>query len=158
MRTQATQTCLGFSVYYGWKGAAKSGFDIGGLKRLNKWVNKNRAVISILRFVNGTSLWSRWQRWLCWDTTHALIYICTMLAYKVSSEQLRHPAQVQAEWQDLQSRCDCSYFQSWGWISCWLKVIALEQQVTLVRVYQGDALVGLGLFVSAEFVDRKSVV
>ena len=80
-----------------------------------------------------------------------------MLAYKVSSEQLRHPAQVQAEWQDLQSRCDCSYFQSWGWISCWLKVIALEQQVTLVRVYQGDALVGLGLFVSAEFVRRKMI-
>ena len=80
-----------------------------------------------------------------------------MLAYKVSSEQVRHAAQIQAEWQDLQSRCDCSYFQSWGWISCWLQVIAIEQQVRLIRMHQGDVLVGLGLFVPAELVRRKMI-
>ncbi len=80
-----------------------------------------------------------------------------MLTYKVSSEPLTTAAQVQAEWQDLQSRSECSYFQSWGWISCWLKKIGLAQQITLVRVYQGDTLAGLGLFVSAEFIRRKMV-
>ncbi len=80
-----------------------------------------------------------------------------ILAYKVSSERLKNVAQVQVEWQDLQRRCDCSYFQSWGWISCWLQKIGLEQQITLVRIHQGDSLVGLGLFVSAEFVRRKMI-
>ncbi len=80
-----------------------------------------------------------------------------MLAYKVTSERLKSAEQVQAEWQGLQSCCDCSYFQSWSWISSWLQVIAVEQPVTLIRVYQGDALVGLGLFVSAEFVRRKII-
>lgn len=78
-------------------------------------------------------------------------------AYKVSSERLGNVAQVQAEWQDLQGRSGCRYFQSWGWISCWLQEIGLEQQITLVRVHQGDLLVGLGLFVSAEFVRRKMI-
>jgi len=80
-----------------------------------------------------------------------------MATYKVSSEQVRDVTQVQVQWQDLQSRSDCSYFQSWGWISCWLQVIAIGLPLMLVRVHRGDVLVGLGLFVSAEIVRRKMI-
>ncbi len=78
-------------------------------------------------------------------------------AYKLSSEPVTRLTQVQFEWQDLQKRSECSYFQSWSWISCWLQKIAIKQQVTLVRVHQEGVLVGLGFFIPAQLTRHKII-
>jgi len=80
-----------------------------------------------------------------------------MPVFNVTSEPLTHTAHLHVEWLDLLSRCDARYFQSWGWINCWLEEIALEQKVTLIRVHRDNVLVGLGLFVSASLVRRKII-
>jgi len=80
-----------------------------------------------------------------------------MSVFNVSSEPLTQIIQLQSEWLELQARSDARYFQSWGWISCWLEEIALNQNVTLIRVRQDDVLVGMGLFVTASLLRRAII-
>ncbi len=80
-----------------------------------------------------------------------------MPVFNVSSEPLTQIMSLQADWLELQARSDARYFQSWGWISCWLEKVALEQSVTLIRVRRDDVLVGLGLFVSASLLRRAFI-
>jgi len=80
-----------------------------------------------------------------------------MPVFNVSSEPLTQVMSLQADWLELQARSDARYFQSWGWISCWLEKVALEQSVTLIRVRRDDVLVGLGLFVSASLLRRAFI-
>jgi CelD/BcsL family acetyltransferase involved in cellulose biosynthesis len=39
--------------------------------------------------------------------------------WTVRLEPFTPTEQLQAAWTDLQSRSECSYFQSWGWVSAW---------------------------------------
>lgn len=71
-----------------------------------------------------------------------------MPAYRVSSHTLVSHNEIQADWLRLQKNADCSYFQSWGWIGTWLNVIAADLETLLVKVWQGDELVGMGVFVN----------
>jgi len=48
------------------------------------------------------------------------------------------------EWQDLESRADCRFFLSWGWMKPWLDELAEEAYV--IRARRDGVLVGLGLF------------
>lgn len=70
-----------------------------------------------------------------------------MSGYKVSSSVVTDLQELEAEWSSLQARAACSYFQSWGWISVWLKQIATDIEPRIVRVWYGGNLVGLGIFV-----------
>ena len=80
-----------------------------------------------------------------------------MPVFNVSSEPLTQINQLQAEWLELQARSAARYFQSWGWINCWLKEIGLTQNVTLIRVTKDNVLIGMGLFVSASLLRRAII-
>lgn len=75
--------------------------------------------------------------------------------YRVESCAVEHPEDIKHEWIDLQKRADCSYFQSWGWVGVWLKQIASELDPVLVKVWFGDVLVGMGLFVSRQVIRHR---
>lgn len=70
-----------------------------------------------------------------------------MSGYRVTSSIVLTSGELEQEWCDLQERADCSFFQSWGWIGPWLKIVVVDLQPIAVRVWHGDALVGLGVFV-----------
>ncbi|MGB5718275.1 MAG: GNAT family N-acetyltransferase [Gammaproteobacteria bacterium] len=70
-----------------------------------------------------------------------------MSAYRTESCVLKHPEELGQAWLDLQDRADCSYFLSWGWIGTWLRQIAIKLRPVVVRVWYGEELVGLAVFV-----------
>lgn len=67
--------------------------------------------------------------------------------YRAESCQIKCLSELQQSWCELQQRADCSYFQSWGWIGTWLEQIAIELEPVVVKIWQADVLVGMGLFV-----------
>lgn len=69
-----------------------------------------------------------------------------MSGYRVSSCLITVPDELEREWRDLELRSDCSYFQSWGWVGVWLEQLARDLQPLAVRVWHGDVLVGMGVF------------
>ena len=77
-----------------------------------------------------------------------------MPGYRVESCAVKNPEDIKKEWSDLQKRADCSYFLSWGWIGTWLETIAGDLDPVLVKIWFGNELVGLGLFVSKQFKRR----
>jgi CelD/BcsL family acetyltransferase involved in cellulose biosynthesis len=60
---------------------------------------------------------------------------------------LEHSEDLRQAWLDLQARSECSYFLSWGWIATWLQQIAIKLRPVVVRVWYGEQLVGLAVFV-----------
>lgn len=54
-------------------------------------------------------------------------------------------ATLKNEWQTLEGRADTNVFLSWQWIGVWLDVYRPAIQV--LRVFEGDRLIGLGLVV-----------
>jgi CelD/BcsL family acetyltransferase involved in cellulose biosynthesis len=51
-------------------------------------------------------------------------------------------------WQALETRSDASFFQSWGWIGCWLRHLPPDRQPLAAIARCGDEVVGLGVFLS----------
>lgn len=76
-----------------------------------------------------------------------------MPGYKVTLQQVDDAKQLESEWLALQQQSDCSYFQSWNWIGTWLEQISIGLRPTAVKVWYGDSLVGIGIFVS-RFIKR----
>lgn len=54
---------------------------------------------------------------------------------------------LEAQWMILQEVSECSYFQSWGWIGTWLREVINDLEPELVRVWDGNELIALGVFV-----------
>jgi CelD/BcsL family acetyltransferase involved in cellulose biosynthesis len=52
-----------------------------------------------------------------------------------------------AAWRALEPRSDPSFFQSWGWIGCWLRHLPPERRALVASAWIGDVVVGLGVFV-----------
>lgn len=77
--------------------------------------------------------------------------------YRAQSCTTKGSEDIKREWSDLQKRADCSFFQSWGWVGTWLEKIAGDLDPLLVKVWFGDELVGLGLFVSKQFVRHQVI-
>jgi CelD/BcsL family acetyltransferase involved in cellulose biosynthesis len=75
-------------------------------------------------------------------------------AYRTESSLLKHPEELRQPWLDLQDCADCSYFLSWGWIGAWLRQIAVALQPVVVRVWLGEQLVGLAVFVPRDIKRR----
>jgi len=75
-------------------------------------------------------------------------------AYRTESCVLKHPEELRQAWLDLQERADCSYFMSWGWIGNWLQQIAIALNPVVVRVWYGEQLVGLAVFVPRDIKRR----
>ena len=53
---------------------------------------------------------------------------------------------VERPWTELEARCDASFFQSWGWIGCWLRTLPHDRRIVAAIVREGHAVVGLALF------------
>ena len=50
-------------------------------------------------------------------------------------------------WRALEPRSDPSFFQSWGWIGCWLRHLPPGRRALVASAWIGDVVVGLGVFV-----------
>jgi CelD/BcsL family acetyltransferase involved in cellulose biosynthesis len=66
-------------------------------------------------------------------------------------------ADLQAEWSELQSRADHSFFLSWTWIGTWLNSLPGADRPRLMRCRGGDRTVGLALLGSRQ-VRRHSII
>ncbi len=64
-------------------------------------------------------------------------------------------AALEGEWRQLESVAGGSFFQSWGWIGCWLETLPTELQPQLLRVHHQDASRGLGLLVGNTIVRHR---
>ena len=51
-------------------------------------------------------------------------------------------------WRTLEPQSDASFFQSWGWIGCWLRHLPPDRRPLAAIATCGDELVGLGVFLS----------
>jgi CelD/BcsL family acetyltransferase involved in cellulose biosynthesis len=51
-------------------------------------------------------------------------------------------------WRALETRSDASFFQSWGWIGCWLHHLPPDRHPIAAVARRGDEIVGLGVFLS----------
>lgn len=80
-----------------------------------------------------------------------------MSGYRVTSGIVAVVNDLEPVWRGLEARADCSYFQSWGWIGIWLERFASDLRPLLVRVWHGDVLVGLGIFLSRRLRRRGLV-
>lgn len=67
--------------------------------------------------------------------------------YRTESCAIEHPQEIKQAWCQLQEDADCSYYQSWGWIGIWLEKIALKMKPVAIKVWAGDDLIGLSVFV-----------
>jgi CelD/BcsL family acetyltransferase involved in cellulose biosynthesis len=77
--------------------------------------------------------------------------------FNINFHVLTQAEEIQQNWLDLQDRAECSYFQSWGWISSWLNKVVDDRQVMVFQVWSDQLLVGLGLFVPAD-IKRRLVI
>ncbi len=66
-------------------------------------------------------------------------------------------AELQAEWCDLQSRAEHSFFLSWTWAGTWLNSLPIADRPRLMRCRSGERTVGLALLGSRQ-VRRHSII
>lgn len=50
-------------------------------------------------------------------------------------------------WRALEPRSEASFFQSWGWIGCWLRHLGSDRQPLAAIAERNGQVVGLGVFV-----------
>ena len=84
------------------------------------------------------------------------------MAARILSADHRHPAsgiRVRLEpvvdldrlgeaWRALEPRSETSFFQSWGWIGCWLRHLGSDRQPLAAIATREERTVGLGVFVA----------
>ncbi|MDH5764700.1 MAG: GNAT family N-acetyltransferase [Gammaproteobacteria bacterium] len=77
--------------------------------------------------------------------------------YHVETIKLKSIEDIKEDWLNLQERANCSYFQSWGWIGTWLKIVANDLTPILIKIISDDVTVGMGVFVSKN-IKRHQVI
>lgn len=66
-------------------------------------------------------------------------------SYEIRLDPLPDLEVLRLRWLELQSRSRGSYFQSWSWIGPWVSLICPPGIGSLLSVYQGKRVVGLGI-------------
>ena len=66
----------------------------------------------------------------------------------VQFEPVAQPDVLGERWEDLERRSAYSFFQSWGWIGCWLKHLPHGLEPHALIVSAGTEVVGLGILVA----------
>ena len=64
---------------------------------------------------------------------------------------------LEADWRMLEAYSECSYFQSWGWIGTWLKEVVHDLQPEVIRAWERDELVAIGILVNIT-VKRRGIL
>ncbi len=67
---------------------------------------------------------------------------------KVTLEPIVRPSDLGSLWCDLEQRSDCTFFQSWAWIGCWLRQLPPHILPQVLTVWDGPVVVGLGVLVA----------
>ena len=78
-----------------------------------------------------------------------------MSGYQIESCEINNSNEIANDWQALQQRSSCSYFQSWSWIEVWLDLVVSDLHPIVLRVWSDEKLVGMGVFVSRDIKRRK---
>jgi CelD/BcsL family acetyltransferase involved in cellulose biosynthesis len=60
-------------------------------------------------------------------------------------------------WRALEPKTDASFFQSWGWIGCWLHHVPPDRQPRVAIATRSGRIVGLGVFVPCRERARRIV-
>ncbi len=66
----------------------------------------------------------------------------------VTLEPIFCPNELKDVWLDLEWRSDCSFFQSWAWIGCWLRQLPYGLDPSALIVSAGSNVVGLGILIA----------
>ncbi|NOZ36831.1 MAG: GNAT family N-acetyltransferase [Gammaproteobacteria bacterium] len=64
---------------------------------------------------------------------------------------------LQSDWTKLEANADCSYFQSWGWIGVWLKEVVADMRPQVIRVWEREELVAIGILINTS-VTRRGIL
>lgn len=72
----------------------------------------------------------------------------------VSLEPLQGVDALGRSWTRLEAESDVSFFQSWGWIKCWLDLLPERFEPLVLMAKVGGRLAGLGLLVANRTVRR----
>ena len=77
--------------------------------------------------------------------------------YKITSYRIERYEEIKNEWEELERKTECSYFQSWGWIGTWLEQIAVDLNPVLIKVWKEKDLIGLGVFIRGRLHRHKII-
>ncbi len=66
---------------------------------------------------------------------------------QVTLGKLEDPAALEARWRGLEARSGGSFFQSWGWIGCWLESLPPQLEPRLLRIDEAGDTRCLGLLI-----------
>ncbi len=78
-------------------------------------------------------------------------------ALTISLEPIVDAASLGREWKELEARSDASFFQSAGWICCWLSRLPPDSNPAVLRATFGGLIVGLAILVPC-VVRRRGVI
>lgn len=67
---------------------------------------------------------------------------------RVRLEPVVDPDRLGQAWRALEPQGDPSFFQSWGWIGCWLRHLPADRKPLAAIATRDDQVVGLGVFVA----------
>ena len=73
-------------------------------------------------------------------------------------EPLADPDRLGEDWRELQARSDHSFFQTWGWVGCWLRRLPSEIEPLVLRAMRDDRLLGLAVFCERKARRRGVIV
>ncbi len=73
-------------------------------------------------------------------------------------EPLADPDRPGEDWRALQERSDHSFFQSWGWIGCWLRRLPPQTVPLVLRATRRERLLGLAVFCQRKARRRGLIV
>src|SRR4051794_35516082 len=65
--------------------------------------------------------------------------------WHVRLSSLEDLSELEAKWIELQSRSECSFFQSWGWVGSWIAALPPKFWPKTCEVRLDNRLVGLAL-------------
>ena len=65
--------------------------------------------------------------------------------WHITLSSLEDFAALEKKWIELQSRAECSFFQSWGWVSSWIGALPPRLRPQALEVRLDDRVVGLAL-------------
>lgn len=75
---------------------------------------------------------------------------------QVKLEPLKNLDAIASNWQNIELESVPSYFQSWGWLKCWLEMVGNELDIYLIQFLDNKKIVGMGIL-SSEFIKRRVV-
>lgn len=81
------------------------------------------------------------------ETTAPMATSSEATRLQITLDGIDRPDSLEHAWRTLERQNDHSFFQSWGWIGCWLRQLGSECVPRCLTVRAGGEIVGLGVLV-----------